>query len=220
MSFELVYRMPVYNRKGCCPRNALRQYLHSTIAPFSIPTDFFEFDSGSSICLASEVKIGKSYEVIATTASGLYRYRTRDRVHCIGFGNEGMPAFEFVGRSGIVSDLVGEKLTDEFVSSALEKAQIAGFRLVAPLDSGEGYCLFTGENSSVNLELLDRQLRENPQYDYARKLGQLRQVCHQRIPDFREAYTARQIARGVRLGDIKPVSLVLDTQWCTTRISA
>jgi len=104
------------------------------------PHGYFEFDDD---------------EVIATTASGLYRYRTGDLLR------DG----EFVGRKGIVSDLVGEKLTEPFVAECLE--HVRGYLF----PEGRGYVV--AAEGPVDLDDIEQKLCANPQYAYARKLGQL-----------------------------------------------
>ena len=104
------------------------------------PHGFFEFDGD---------------EVIATTASGLYRYRTGDLLR------DG----EFAGRKGIVSDLVGEKLTEPFVARCLEN--VRGYLF----PEGRGYVV--ASEGPVDLDDVEQRLCENPQYAYARRLGQL-----------------------------------------------
>jgi GH3 auxin-responsive promoter len=111
------------------------------------PHGFFEFDGG---------------EVIATTASGLYRYRTGDLLR------DG----EFVGRKGIVSDLVGEKLTEPFVAACLEN--VRGYLF----PEGRGYVV--ASETAVDLDAIEQRLCENPQYAYARRLGQLAPLRAQR----------------------------------------
>jgi len=142
------------------------------------PHGHFEFDHG---------------EVIATTASGLYRYRTGDYVD---------ERFEFIGRGNLVSDLVGEKLAEPFVSSCLEP--VAGFRYLAP--DGDGYVLHT--ETHIDVDQIEQRLCENPQYAYARKLGQLRPLRLNTLDHLYDRYVDAQLARGARLGDIKPVALV------------
>ena len=104
------------------------------------PHGYFEFDDG---------------EVIATTGSGLYRYRTGDLLR------DG----EFAGRKGIVSDLVGEKLTEPFVARCLEN--VRGYLFA----EGRGYVV--ASETAVDLDDIERKLCANPHYEYARKLGQL-----------------------------------------------
>jgi hypothetical protein len=104
------------------------------------PHGFFEFDDG---------------EVIATTASGLYRYRTGDLLR------DG----EFAGRKGIVSDLVGEKLTEPFVATCLEN--VRGYLF----PEGSGYVV--AAEGPVDIDEIEQKLCANPHYAYARRLGQL-----------------------------------------------
>ena len=112
------------------------------------PHGFFEFDGD---------------EVIATTASGLYRYRTGDLLR----------GGEFIGRKGIVSDLVGEKLTEPFVARCLEN--VRGYLF----PEGRGYVV--ASETPVDLDAIERKLCQNPQYAYARSLGQLAPLRVQRV---------------------------------------
>ena len=130
-----------------------------------------------------------TYEVIATTASGLYRYRTGDLVQS---------DFEFVGRAGVVSDLVGEKLTEPFAARCLR--DVAGF--LSP--DGNGYLLVT--EVPVDVDEIERRLCENPQYAYARRLGQLAPLRLTR--GSWDAHAAAQMERGARLGDVKPIVIL------------
>ncbi len=99
--------------------------------------DFFEFEHQGEMLLADELEAGGQYEVIATTASGLYRYRTGDLVRCTGYVDAQTPTLEFLGRSGIVSDLVGEKLVEAFVQDAL--AGVPGWAFLTPQPKAAGY---------------------------------------------------------------------------------
>jgi hypothetical protein len=116
---------------------------------------------------------------------------------------------EFLGRRGIVSDLAGEKLTEAFVAQCVE--HVPGFRFLAP--DSNGYVLVTETGVPVNLESVETRLCENPQYAYARKLGQLRPLRLTQLRNLYDRYTQSQLARGARLGDIKPA--VLRNEWVT-----
>ena len=129
-------------------------------------------------------EIGPGGEVIATTANGLYRYRTGDLVDA---------NLEFIGRDR-VSDLVGEKLSEPFVARCLH--DVRGF--LAP--DGDGYVVIA--EHEVDLDEIERRLCENPQYAYARRLGQLAGLRLTR--GSWDGYAAAQMARGARLGDVKP----------------
>ena len=102
--------------------------------------------------------------------------RTGDLVEVEEFF-ESTPCIRFLGRASGVVDLVGEKLDEVSVASALERALPEGeFALVVPRQDGKGYLLLV-ESRGINLEQLgeacDRNLRTNPHYDLARRLGQL-----------------------------------------------
>jgi hypothetical protein len=60
--------------------------------------------------------------------------------------------------------------------------------------------------------VIDTRLAENPQYAYARTLNQLMPLRVRQIPDLLDRVVALQMSRGVRLADIKPISLV-DGTW-------
>ena len=164
---------------------------------------FFEFEREGQLCLADELTNGSVYEVIATTASGLYRYRTGDLVRYDGAG------LEFVGRGSVVSDLVGEKLAEPFVAQCL--ADVPGFRFLAPHD--HGYVLAVEHGASVDVERVESRLCENPQYAYARRMGQLDALRLLPVPQLFDRYAQAHVERGVRLGDIKPASLRNERAW-------
>ncbi len=149
-----------------------------------------------------------------TTAGGLYRYRTGDRVVCEGYSNE-LPRLRFIGRCGITSDLVGEKLTDEFVDDCL--VDIPGFRMLIPArDPEPGYVLVVDECAGASNEdmlvSVEARLGHNPQYAYARSIGQLRRLAILRSPDPLGNYIGHVVTQGVRLGDIKFPALRPETR--------
>jgi hypothetical protein len=134
---ELAARLPQATLQ---PKGLLSTECVVTTTEGITPHGFFEFDGD---------------EVIATTASGLYRYRTGDLLR------DG----EFIGRKGIVSDLVGEKLTEPFVAHCLEN--VRGYLF----PEGRGYVV--ASETPVDLDAIEQKLCRNPQYAYARSLGQL-----------------------------------------------
>jgi len=172
---------------------------------------FFEFEREGRLQLADELSHGSLYEVVVTTASGLYRYRTGDLVRCGGFSRSGAPVLEFTGRGAFCSDLVGEKLVEPFVAQCLEDVQ--GFRFLAPEPEGRGYLLATEAGASVNVEQIERRLCGNPQYAYARKLGQLSPLRQFKVENLFDRYVQTQLAQGVRLGAVKPVALRNEHTW-------
>jgi hypothetical protein len=183
----------------------LAGYPHPVLA---VESGFFEFlDAAGRAHTAVQLEAGGEYEVLLTTHSGLYRYRLGDRVALRGWAGEA-PLLEFLGRGGAVSDLCGEKLAECFVQPHLDA--LHGFRLLAPiLHPRPGYVLFLdaaehdAEAAEAAAGRLERALRGNPQYDYARNLGQLAPVAAARVPCALERYYEYLGDRGRRRGDIK-----------------
>lgn len=172
---------------------------------------FFEFERAQRLSLAHELEAGSIYAVIATTASGLYRYRTGDLVRCDGYSDGAQPILEFLGRGEFASDLVGEKLTEPFVADCLHA--IRGFRMLVPARRGDGYVLATDIAAGADVRQVEQRLCRNPQYAFARRMGQLQPV---RLVEFHrlfDRYVDVQLGRGIRLGDIKPVALRNECSW-------
>ena len=188
--------------------------------PLAITSHFFEFiDSDGRTFPADALHQGEEYEVVVTTAGGLWRYRLGDRVSVTGFA-EKTPSLKFLGRAGNVSDYSGEKLSEPFVNEALHEVfgcGVPSFALLAP-DEQNGYYSYTlyveGTAHREKAEHLDRILRRNPHYAYCRDLGQLLPVRLFLITENAFAtFATRQSTNGARLGDIKPVALSRDSGW-------
>lgn len=157
----------------------------------SVNSHFFEFidlDSQKPF-LAHQLKPGAEYEVILSTGGGLYRYRLGDQVRCTSFV-QSCPSLVFIGKTGIVSDICGEKLNSLHVEKVLAKTAsrltrngqnpflVPCFRtkppryfLVLPSQGG------SDTPSRIDRKLLaaevDSKLRENFHYDFCREFGQL-----------------------------------------------
>ena len=82
-------------------------------------------------CTLSEVEKGKSYEIVITNQSGLYRYRIGDIIKVVGF-KEKTPRIEFEGRTGRVCSMTGEKITEKQISEVFEASK--SFLRIAILD--------------------------------------------------------------------------------------
>jgi hypothetical protein len=169
---------------------------------------FYEFTDGEGRThLSFELEEGREYGVIITTHSGLYRYNLQDRIRVHG-KFEGLPMLEFVSRGNLVSDICGEKLTEEFVLPRLRG--IEGFAMIAPAVNGTvHYVLFLdreiyGDSSAAAIAArIDSDLSDNPQYAYARRLGQLGPLTAQLVSHPVERFCARELQAGRKLGDIK-----------------
>ncbi len=172
---------------------------------------FYEFAAADgTACAAWELDAGEGYDVLLTTAGGLYRYWTGDRVSCTGHAGE-IPILHFTGRAGQSSDLVGEKLTDEFVADCL--AGLSGFRMLLALPRPAGYLLLHDGRQRIDPAGVETRLCRNPQYAYARSMGQLQPLAERAVPDALARYTEHAVSRGQRLGDIKPPALCLHAEW-------
>ena len=96
--------------------------------PLTVHTNYYEFRSSDEpepddrTLEAHELEPGRVYEIIVTTCSGLYRYSCGDQFRVASIAN-GVPTIDFVGRHG-VSDLAGEKITEEHVTAALRDASV------------------------------------------------------------------------------------------------
>ncbi len=211
------------------------------MSPFADPvlairSGFYEFidETGAVVC-ADAVAPGRRYEVLLTNSSGLYRYHLGDRVECTGHAL-GAPMLRFVGRSGRVGDLVGEKIDEAFVAGCIDalrddprrgeaprgdtlRGDMIGRDVVAMLAPAAGdrphYRLLldtTGTPSAPGRPAgvagrLDALLSRNPQYAYARSLGQLGPVQADVMPGLVARWTAVRLAAGQSIGDIKLATL-------------
>lgn len=163
---------------------------------------YHEFLDEDGKHLAREkLRIGTVCEVLLSTSGGLMRYRCGDLVRITGFTGAGIPEMKFLGRKGIVSDLVGEKLSEEAVAAAFSDVGGCGFLAADPdVPRYEVWIDDVGKASQVVSKLL-----ENPYFGQAIALGQLA-ACKPMalkegwVRDFSAALARR---RGCRIGDVK-----------------
>ncbi len=180
---------------------------------------YFEFvDDDGRARTAGEVEADATYTLLLTTDSGLYRYAIGDRVRIAGFVQR-TPMLEFVGRETSTSDLCGEKLAEPFVLRALATTGLA-FAVLAPsTGSAPGYVLLLDEAeipaqaAQALAARIDEALGANPQYAYARRIGQLRPVEPTRLSRPLAAWLAHGVKQGRRLGDIKLPALYPHADW-------
>lgn len=189
--------------------------------PLAVASHFFEFiDAAGGIRLAHQLERGGRYEVVLTNGAGLWRYRLGDLVECTGH-LRATPSLRFLGRTGGVSDLRGEKLSEWFVAEAMSVLRGSG------LGSGEaqlhaweegaraGYVL-VAETAAAEEELaeaahrLEDALVENPHYALARRLGQLEPLRVRPVEpgSLGRAQLEGAVRRGQRMGEVKPTVLV------------
>jgi hypothetical protein len=168
---------------------------------------YHEFlDAGGAFTPADGLQTGAVYEVLMTTGGGLFRYRSGDLVRVTGRGADGWPRLRFIGRTGVVSDLVGEKLDERQVVAALLAADARGFLTVDAARPGYGLWIEDAGQAAAVVQLL----RENPYFDQALALGQLGPVRVRALRAGWAAALAPALARtrGCRVGDVKPPALL------------
>jgi hypothetical protein len=190
--------------------------------PVAVLSHFFEFiDEQGRVRRVHELREQGTYEVVVTTAGGLWRYRMHDQIQVTGFLHN-TPALRFIGRGGNVSDLFGEKLSEAFVGRAIQEmlAECEAkprFIMLAPDEDAAGwrYMLYVEGNLPTDAaEKVDRLLCQNPQYAHCRELGQLQTVRVFHITGRAyESLTAHLVLEGKRLGDIKPMPLSISKGW-------
>jgi hypothetical protein len=194
--------------------------------PLAVRSHFFEFeDDDGRVRLAHELEQDGVYSVVVTTGGRLYRYRLEDRVQVDGFLGR-TPSVRFLGKEGHVADLVGEKLREDFVASALARtfellALQPRFALLAPAADSvrPRYALYLDCDDPLPPQLplaLDQALQGHGDYRQAVRLGQLAAVEVVRVGrDALAAYLGRCEALGQRLGAVKALALSPRTDWST-----
>ncbi len=183
----------------------------------AINSGFYEFvDDADKVHLCSEVRQGECYQVLITTYAGLYRYAIGDRVRVTGWHGK-TPQLEFIGRGGLVSDLCGEKLTENFVLERLPQSK--GFAMLSPMMTPERhYVLLLDSDYWSQAEAgdcaihMDEALNDNPQYLYARKIGQLASVEAVRINAPWKHYADFASSKRRNMGDLKHAALASDSE--------
>ncbi len=179
----------------------------------SAQSGFYEFiDEEGNVLLADELDKDVVYELILTTSGGLYRYRSGDLVRYEGLKGI-FPILRFMGRKGAVSDMVGEKLSEEFVQYVLEGINTSSMLVAQPDDIPNYLLVGESELTQENVEEVERKLLENPQYAYARKIGQLEKVEVVVVNNVIEHFINYKSKNGTRVGDVKVPILTTEKGW-------
>ena len=211
-SISRMFPQAAIEPKGLMSTEAVVTVPDEACRPVLVRCGFVEFRKDEACVLASDLVAESEYEAVITTASGLYRYASGDRVRCAGVTESGEPILEFIGRDSLTSDLVGEKLTEAFVGRCI--GEFDGLAMIVPDVRTAGYVLICERKVAPEwLAELDERLCHNPQYRYARRLGQLaplRMLVCRHAFDIVERVMS---ARGARLGDIKPTALRAEDFW-------
>lgn len=96
--------------------------------PLEITSHFFEFIPESEInsprptvLTLEQLEVGQRYFMLLTTSSGLFRYNINDLIEVTGFAQR-TPTIRFVNKGSHISSLVGEKVSESQVVTAVESA--------------------------------------------------------------------------------------------------
>lgn len=134
----------------------------------AVQTQFYEFipeaeyGSPKPITLRShEVETGGVYFLVLTNGSGLYRYDMGDRVRVTGWHGEA-PMIEFLSRDSHSSSMAGEKLTEDQVVLAMQRATehvrtIESFVLAPRFEGPPRYRLYVDSRDVAGHDDLARQ---------------------------------------------------------------
>lgn len=174
---------------------------------------FFELArSDGGICRLHDLEPGCRYDLIISQRGGFARYRIGDQVEA-GERYLGTPTLRFVGRSRLVSDLVGEKLNENFVRDAL-RGVAERWMLLPSFEHGRAHyvCLVVGSPLCNLVDSIEKRLRHAHHYQLARELGQLAPLVVVRHDRLDEAYLEWNRAHGRKLGNVKPCALICDVE--------
>lgn len=208
--------------KGLLATEGVVSIPFGAVRPLAVTSHFFEFvESNGRIRRAHELDRGGDYEVLLTTGGGLYRYRLHDLVRVDGFVGL-TPSVRFIGRSSLIVDLVGEKLSEGFVSHCLTQLFYqfpprTAFAMLAPCTSREppSYVLYVDAALPPEAVMaLESLLRANPHYAIARSQSQLGAAEVLQVRDGAyDRFAGRLVQNGQRLGDVKPTVLSRLAGW-------
>ena len=171
----------------------------------------------------TELEPGQDYYIFVTTASGLYRYNINDVVTATeGIGN--CPGLRFLRKGKGVTNITGEKISEDQVISAVSKGLklencISDTYLMLADEELNKYFLFVelgDEKSLGNLaEMIETELRRsNCEYDDKRASGRLQALEVRRFQNGAgQAIKNRFLTQGVRETQYKPPVLVCWKDW-------
>jgi len=213
---RLQQRLPqaAFQGKGLWATEGVVTFPFQGSNPLAYRSHVYEFQDPQDdrIYAPWELRQGQRVVPLMSTGAGLLRYQLNDLVEVDGHLGT-VPSFRFLGRRGS-TDLVGEKLTGESVSQALDKvavpAGLAPVGVVAVDDNHTGtpgyVLLLDGEPAHMPSLLsrhLDDALQANFHYQLARNLKQLAPARCVALPGMRDIYLDQCRRRGMIEGNIK-----------------
>ncbi len=203
-----------------------------------VGTHFFEFipedeydSTQPTVLQAHELEADRTYYILLTTASGLYRYNIRDVVRCTGFHGT-TPRLEFLHKGAHIANLTGEKIAESQVVQAV-RTSLHRLRLdlsyftVSPVWDELPYYRLHFEAGDLPHTSLARQLvttvdqmlgEINCEYGEKRATGRLGELRAQALPDgtWRRFQLQRQSRLGGSVEQYKHPCLSPDLQFSST----
>ncbi len=171
--------------------------------------NFFEFldidgqeDDPKAIYRCHEVEPGRTYRILLTSSSGLYRYDIGDHVKVHGFAGQA-PIIEFLHRGSRISSMTGEKISEWQVTQAYTRARAqlglsSDTFVLAPVWGHPPFYRLHIQPSSDRVTALatafDEQLRSlNVEYDSKRMSHRLGEIAtHTVMPNLLEKRNSTQ----------------------------
>lgn len=195
--------------------------LESTEMQLLTDSCFYEFvpaDSESEEFLTlDQLKAGEKYEILITTAAGLYRYRLKDVIEVKGF-NGRCPRISFVRRKGQLFNVAGEKFSAEDARTCVELFEKAhGMRLEnwlfyqdeSVLPNRYAFvteCELPGDENDCIDELEGYMGQCNKRYESQRAKKFISRLTVQKLaPGTHAAWAQRCVEAGASAAQIKPV---------------
>jgi hypothetical protein len=168
-----------------------------------IASHFFEFipeneiqSKQPTVLTVGDLAAGHRYFMLLTTSSGLFRYNINDLVEVVGFVKR-TPTIRFLNKGSHISSLVGEKLSESQVVSAMHNAttqigvpvncfkmcpvveEVPYYKLIVELD---GYRPLPDALLETLGQRMDEELcRLNTEYARKRVSQRLAGLCVQRV---------------------------------------
>lgn len=212
----------------CLDLNTYPRDVAYTIVPRPVFWEFIPVDQPEGdrpvTKLLHELEEGKSYELVLTNVSGLYRYRLEDVVKVTGFWH-GLPQVQYEYRRGTLTITAqSEKVTEKDLAVAIGEMEKSlpkeGGRVLdytVPIDTEadpERYSIFVevdGNEETVTekalgdcAEAFDASLRTNPDYVHHRMRSQigLAEICLVKRGTFDE-FKAWKVEKGTDTAQYK-----------------
>jgi len=185
---------------------------------------FFEFipeGEDETILPVDQVEVGKKYELVLTTISGLYRYRIGDVVMVSGHYGQ-IPIIQFSHRINVFLNIAGEKTSEFFLSKVIkgfeEKTGITVAEYCAYADTNDTpghYVLLLEPTGLMDMsrvkeyeEIIEEELLTAFGYRYERQSGNIHhaELLIQQIGTHL-LYRELQIMKGAGRNQLKPVRI-------------